>query len=60
MREIKLRISEQVYRQLRDGLGIKMLIQADGGLQDVFIQKLIHEIEKGSAETTIQFKEEKE
>ena len=59
MKKITLLIDDDVYKELKNGMGIRYLTNSAYGLEDAFITKLIKSIDKGEKEVEIKYKDKK-
>ena len=59
MKEITLKISDEVYRELKSSQGVRILSGSAYGIQDAFVNKLITSIDNNEKEVEIKFKEKK-
>lgn len=60
MKEINLKISDQVYSELKTTIAVKGLAGALYGTVDAFITRLIESIEEGKDDLTLAFKNDPE
>jgi len=58
MIEVKLKISERVYKELKSSQGVRILTGSAYGIQDSFVNKLITSIDNNEKEIEIKFKDE--
>jgi len=58
MIEVKLKISERVYKELKSSQGVRILTGSAYGIQDSFVNKLITSIDNNEKEIEIKFKGE--
>ncbi len=59
MKEIKLKIDDDVYGELTRGMNVRIMIGSAHGIQDAFMAKLIESIDKGDDEVEIKYKDKK-
>ena len=59
MKEIKLIIDDDVYRDLKNAIFARKLAVSNSGLQDVAIDKIIKAINDDDKEITLQYKNKK-
>ena len=56
MKEIVLKIDDDVYKELKNNIGVRMLTGAAYGYIDAFMAKLVESVDKKDKELVLQFK----
>jgi len=57
MKELNLKISDMVYNEIKNEIGVKKLSGSLYGSLDLFIVKVVRAIEKGDVQIKLAFKE---
>ena len=56
MKKITLLIDDDVYRDLKNTIGIRMLTGNAYGVQDAFVKKLIESVDNNEVELELKYK----
>ncbi len=56
MKEIMLKIDDDVFTELKTQLGLSIMMESAYGIQDSFMAKLIKSIEENKKEIHLEFK----
>jgi uncharacterized membrane protein len=60
MKTITLNIADNVYKELKKSIGVRMLTGSSYGINDAFIKKIVNSIENGDTNIDIKYKEKDE
>lgn len=57
MKTITLNIADDVYKELKSSMQVRMLTGSSYGISDAFIKKIVSSIENGDTNIDIKYKE---